>query len=144
MLVLAVAIRLAFDLFLTPRDIYSLVGASRDARSPFACSSACRSNAPFRATGTRPDPSPGANPAASPRGIQVTQPPTPEDIQIGLSTDVVAITADFSGADLTIFGSVENADPQVNRQGRYDVIVVLRGQGARSWCGARNACSASG
>ncbi len=50
-----------------------------------------------------------------------------ESIQIGLSTDRVGITADFSGADLTIFGSVENTDPQVSRQGRYDVIVVLEG-----------------
>src|SRR5688572_4000499 len=60
----------------------------------------------------------------------VQQPPpgvNPETIQIGLSTDRVAITADFSGADLTIFGSVENADPLINRQGRYDVIVVLEG-----------------
>ncbi len=51
----------------------------------------------------------------------------PENIQIGLSTDRIEITADFSGADLTIFGSVENADPLINRQGRYDVIVVLEG-----------------
>ncbi len=51
----------------------------------------------------------------------------PETIQIGLSTDRVAITADFTGADLTIFGAVENADPLVSRQGRYDVVVVLEG-----------------
>lgn len=51
----------------------------------------------------------------------------PEGIQIGLSTDRVAITADFSGADLTIFGALENPDPLVSRQGRYDVIVVLEG-----------------
>jgi len=51
----------------------------------------------------------------------------PETIQIGLSTDHVALTAGFSGADLTIFGSVENADPQVTRRGGYDVIVVLEG-----------------
>ncbi|MEP6565408.1 MAG: TIGR02186 family protein [Mesorhizobium sp.] len=50
-----------------------------------------------------------------------------ESIQIGLSTDAVSITAGFSGADLTIFGSLENADPLVARQGRYDVIVVLEG-----------------
>jgi uncharacterized protein (TIGR02186 family) len=50
-----------------------------------------------------------------------------ESIQIGLSTDHVTITAGFSGADLTIFGSLEDADPQVARQGRYDVIVVLEG-----------------
>ena len=53
--------------------------------------------------------------------------PPQEGIQIGLSTDRVAITADFSGADLTIFGALENADPLVSRQGRYDVIVVLEG-----------------
>jgi len=51
----------------------------------------------------------------------------PETIQIGLSTDTIRITADFSGADLTIFGSIENLDPQLARQNRYDVIVVLEG-----------------
>ncbi len=50
-----------------------------------------------------------------------------ESIQIGLSTDKVSITAGFSGADLTIFGALEDADPQIARQGRYDVIVVLEG-----------------
>ena len=57
----------------------------------------------------------------------VAQTPPAESIQIGLSTDAVSITAGFSGADLTIFGSLENADPLVARQGRYDVIVVLEG-----------------
>lgn len=51
----------------------------------------------------------------------------PEGIQIGLSTDVVSISADFTGADLTIFGALDNIDPFVARQGRYDVIVVLEG-----------------
>lgn len=51
----------------------------------------------------------------------------PEKLEIGLSTDMIAITADFSGADLTIFGALDNADPLINRQGRYDVIVVLEG-----------------
>ena len=53
--------------------------------------------------------------------------PPRETINIGLSTEVVAITPDFSGADLTIFGSLENPDPQILRQGRYDIIVVLEG-----------------
>lgn len=53
--------------------------------------------------------------------------PAPENIQIGLSTDRITITPDFSGADLTIFGAVENVDPLVSRQGRYDVVVVLEG-----------------
>jgi uncharacterized protein (TIGR02186 family) len=55
-----------------------------------------------------------------------------ESIQIGLSTDRVAITSDFSGADLTIFGALENIDPLVARQGRYDVIVVLEGPARRT------------
>lgn len=51
----------------------------------------------------------------------------PETIQIGLSTDRVYITSDFAGADLTIFGALDFADPLFARQGRYDVIVVLEG-----------------
>ena len=55
------------------------------------------------------------------------QEPNPESIEIGLSTDRVSITSDFSGADLTIFGALDNADPLISRQGRYDIIVVLEG-----------------
>jgi uncharacterized protein (TIGR02186 family) len=58
---------------------------------------------------------------------QAQQEPLPEGIQIGLSTDTIYITSDFSGADLTIFGALENPNTQVLRQGRYDVVVVLEG-----------------
>jgi uncharacterized protein (TIGR02186 family) len=51
----------------------------------------------------------------------------PETIQIGLSTDTIAINAGFQGANLTVFGAVDRVDPLVQRQGRYDVIVVLEG-----------------
>lgn len=51
----------------------------------------------------------------------------PERIQIGLSIDHLSITSDFSGTDLTIFGALDNVDPLVSRQGRYDVVVVLEG-----------------
>lgn len=51
----------------------------------------------------------------------------PENLQIGLSTDRVMLTAGYTGHDLTIFGALENLDPQLARQGRYDVIVVLEG-----------------
>lgn len=63
-------------------------------------------------------------------GVAQAQAPentNPETIQIGLSTDRVYITSDFSGADLTIFGALDYADPLLARQGRYDVIVVLEG-----------------
>ena len=59
--------------------------------------------------------------------IGATQESPPESIEIGLSTNKVTITAGFSGADLTIFGALDNADPLISRQGRYDVIVVLEG-----------------
>ncbi|WP_421854129.1 TIGR02186 family protein [Oricola sp.] len=55
----------------------------------------------------------------------------PERIEIGLSTDNIAITSDFAGVDLTIFGAVDNADPLIKRQGRYDVFVILEGPHAR-------------
>lgn len=63
-------------------------------------------------------------------GLAIAQPADPESIEVGLSTDRIAITADFSGADLTIFGALDNADPVLARQGRYDVIVVLQGPAA--------------
>lgn len=65
--------------------------------------------------------------APAPAHAQAPENPVQENIQIGLSTDRVSITTDFSGADLTIFGALDNADPLVSRQGRYDVIVVLEG-----------------
>lgn len=73
------------------------------------------------ASAQEPVPPPPADPAAAP-----VQAPA-ERIQIGLSTDRISITSDFSGAELAIIGAVENADPQLLRQGRYDVIVVLEG-----------------
>lgn len=51
----------------------------------------------------------------------------PETIQIGLSTDRITITTDFSGTELTIFGALTDVDQQMARQGRYDVVVVLEG-----------------
>jgi uncharacterized protein (TIGR02186 family) len=51
----------------------------------------------------------------------------PESIQIGLSTDTIGIGAEFSGAEITIFGALTGADPLIQRQGRYDIVVVLEG-----------------
>ncbi len=55
------------------------------------------------------------------------QNPADETIEIGLSTETIAITSSFGGTDLTIFGALDNADPMIQRQGRYDIIVVLQG-----------------
>lgn len=61
----------------------------------------------------------------SPSLAQVALPA--ETIQIGLSTDKISIDPNFSGAALTIFGALDGADPLVQRQGRYDLVVVLGG-----------------
>ena len=114
LLVLAVALRLGVrPLRQAPASLFSLAGADSDARAIpdrrdrcFGAVARCR----------------------HPPGRRIpTSCSIPKAIQIGLSTDKIAITADFAGADLTIFGSLENADPLVIRQGRYDVIVVLEG-----------------
>lgn len=51
----------------------------------------------------------------------------PETIEIGLSTETIAIASNFNGTNLTIFGALDNADPLIRRQARYDIIVVLEG-----------------
>lgn len=50
-----------------------------------------------------------------------------EDLEIGTSTSEIAITSDFRGADLTIFGSVINSDALLLAIGQYDVVVTLEG-----------------
>ncbi|WP_102957558.1 TIGR02186 family protein [Mangrovicella endophytica] len=51
----------------------------------------------------------------------------PETFEIGLSTERIGITSDFNGARLVIFGALDNADAQILRQQRYDIIVALEG-----------------
>lgn len=55
------------------------------------------------------------------------QNPAAETIEIGLSTETIAIASNFGGTDLTIFGALDNADPTIQRQGHYDIIVLLQG-----------------
>ncbi|MEF2071212.1 TIGR02186 family protein [Consotaella aegiceratis] len=50
-----------------------------------------------------------------------------ESFEIGLSTDRIAITSNFNGARLVIFGVLDNADYELLRQGRYDIVVALEG-----------------
>ncbi len=49
------------------------------------------------------------------------------NIQIGLSNESVAITSNFDGADIAIFGSIEDGDPAVLDRKGYDIVVVLEG-----------------
>ncbi|NJR13893.1 MAG: TIGR02186 family protein [Phyllobacteriaceae bacterium] len=50
-----------------------------------------------------------------------------EEVTIGLSSDVIEIATDFSGMDLTIFGSVNNPRIDSVATGGYDIVVVLEG-----------------
>ena len=51
----------------------------------------------------------------------------PETIEIGMSTNEIAIASDFPGADLTIFGTLTNTDAFLQQIGQYDIIVTLEG-----------------
>lgn len=51
----------------------------------------------------------------------------PETIEIGTSTNEIAIASDFAGADLTIFGTLTNTDGFLQQIGQYDIIVTLEG-----------------
>lgn len=51
----------------------------------------------------------------------------PEGIEIGMSTNEIAITSDFTGADLTIFGTLTNIDDYLQQIGQYDIMVTLEG-----------------
>lgn len=50
-----------------------------------------------------------------------------EGLEIGASTSEIAITSDFRGADLTIFGALTNTDELLLAIGQYDVVVTLEG-----------------
>lgn len=50
-----------------------------------------------------------------------------ETMEIGTSTSEIAITSDFAGTDLTIFGALSNTDQLLLAIGQYDIVVVLEG-----------------
>lgn len=51
----------------------------------------------------------------------------PEGIEIGMSTNEIAIASDFAGTDLTVFGTLTNTDGFLQQIGQYDIIVTLEG-----------------
>jgi uncharacterized protein (TIGR02186 family) len=50
-----------------------------------------------------------------------------ETLEIGTSTNEIAITSDFRGADLTVFGALNTVDQLLLAIGQYDVVVTLEG-----------------
>jgi len=53
--------------------------------------------------------------------------PGNEAVQIIVTIDQIVIGTDFTGTDLYVAGVIENADPFVYRQNRYNVIVTIEG-----------------
>lgn len=50
-----------------------------------------------------------------------------EELEIGVSTNEIAVRSNFSGADITVFGVIKHADPFTLALNQYDVIVTLEG-----------------
>ncbi len=53
-----------------------------------------------------------------------------ERLIVSLSTHLVQITSNFTGAELLLFGSVERDAATVSRAGGYDIVVTVRGPGS--------------
>lgn len=64
---------------------------------------------------------------AQAQGLPGATPSVKEGLEIGTSTTEIAITSDFRGADLTVFGALTNADELFLAIGQYDVVVTLEG-----------------
>lgn len=66
-------------------------------------------------------------------GAQYPEPPDTatdkfrEDLDIGISTNEIAISSDFTGADITVFGAIDDVDEFLLAIGSYDIIVALEG-----------------
>lgn len=50
-----------------------------------------------------------------------------ERIDIGISTNEIAIASDFSGADITVFGAIDGVDELLLATFAYDIVVSLEG-----------------
>ncbi len=50
-----------------------------------------------------------------------------ETIDIGVSSNEIAIASDFAGADIIVFGALSNTDPLLQAIGQYDIVVTLSG-----------------
>ena len=57
---------------------------------------------------------------------EATQEPA-EQIQMGISTDVIGLTSDFSGTRIAVFGTIENANRVAQTLNEYAIVVVIRG-----------------
>ncbi len=50
-----------------------------------------------------------------------------ESVQLDTSTREISIKPDFNGAEIVIFGAVDNSKEATSGSGYYDIIIVIRG-----------------
>ena len=48
------------------------------------------------------------------------------DLVSGISTDLIQITSNFTGADIVVFGAIEQTE-ELGPSGDQDLVVVIRG-----------------
>jgi uncharacterized protein (TIGR02186 family) len=89
-------------------------------------------------------PADGAGRSAACRSHRDHQRQVFERIDIGISTNEIAIASDFSGADITVFGAIDGADELLLSTFAYDVVVALEGPRKPTTVAARSASPGSG
>ena len=60
-------------------------------------------------------------------GILLASPLNAEKLVTSVSSHRVLITSNFTGADIVLFGGIDDDDAPVNREGGYDIVVTVRG-----------------
>lgn len=72
-------------------------------------------------TAKKPKPRPGAS------QLPAVEPAAPERVEADVSTRTIAITSGYSGAEILVFGAIENSRQPSAESGFYDVAVVIEG-----------------
>ena len=57
----------------------------------------------------------------------IKEPLQPEAVNIGVSSKEIAIASDFAGTNITVFGAIDHANPDILKSGHYDLVVSLEG-----------------
>lgn len=69
-----------------------------------------------------------------PASLAPTEPvakPLPERVEADVSTRTIAVTSAYSGAEILVFGAIENSRQPSAESGFYDVVVVVEGEPER-------------
>jgi uncharacterized protein (TIGR02186 family) len=59
--------------------------------------------------------------------LSLGAPATAEKLVTSVSSHRVLISSNFTGADIVLFGAIDDDDKPANREGGYDIVVTVRG-----------------